>query len=41
MGLSNGLMLTDTAVRDENGEEKHDTLTFSQIFLPGLRYQRG
>ena len=25
MGLSNGLMLTDTAVRDENGEEKHDT----------------
>ncbi len=22
MGLSNGLMLTDTAVRDENGEEK-------------------
>ena len=21
MGLSNGLMLTDTAVRDENGEE--------------------
>ena len=32
MGLSNGLMLTDTAVRDENGEEKHDTLTFSQNF---------
>ena len=33
MGLSNGLMLTDTAVRDENGEEKHDTLTFSQNFF--------
>ena len=32
MGLSNGLMLADTAVRDENGEEKHDTLTFSQNF---------
>ena len=32
MGLSNGLMLTDTAVRDENGKEKHDTLTFSQNF---------
>ncbi len=32
MGLSNGLMLTDMAVRDENGEEKHDTLTFSQNF---------
>ena len=32
MGLSNGLMLTDTAVRDENGEEKHDTLTLSQNF---------
>ena len=32
MGLSDGLMLTDTAVRDENGEEKHDTLTFSQNF---------
>ena len=32
MGLSNGLMLTDTAVRDENSEEKHDTLTFSQNF---------
>ena len=25
-------MLVDTAVRDENGEEKHDTLTFSQNF---------
>ena len=32
MGLSNGLMLADTAVRDENDEEKHDTLTFSQNF---------
>ena len=34
MGLSNGLMLTDTAVRDENGEEKHDTLSSAKISCP-------
>ncbi len=32
MGLSGGLMLVDMTVRDEGGDDKHDTLTFSQNF---------
>ena len=32
MGLAGGLMLVDMTVRDEGGDDKHDTLTFSQNF---------